>query len=127
MSVKLPQVTIYRLGMFGLNATRARLVGHGRKNAAQYQDDPYVQYIPESKRKTRHYQCFDSDPFLVIVTGWDAPQAANSLADAGNGTQQTRHLSCDPLWREEADLLVDTFLKQYPDRLVVDYRKKPVS
>lgn len=118
------KVTIYyqseNLGGFGVRAVEALLLEHGTRKYAQYNNAPYVNFIPKGKRKARHL-LLTYQPYLVIVEGWGHPsvelfEKVSETADAI--VTKSRHMSFSPEWGNENDDLIE----KNNLKIVADYR-----
>ena len=99
------KVTIYTTDEFlgGITKIEARLVDCGYRKYAQYDNAPYVEYIPKGKRKAR-YIVRGYKPTLVVIKGWghaDPASPWDTRVEGGLVVQHARYLAHDPAWVEE--------------------------
>ncbi len=99
-----PKVTIYREAMFGIVATRARLVEHGHRPHAGGPAAPYLRFIEKGKRKPVAFTWPDR-PWILVVAGWDNPEPADAFApqpaEAGTSVESSRFECYSPsYWAE---------------------------
>ena len=104
-----------------------KIVEHGTKKYAQYNDSPYVVLFPKRKKRARILNIFGSDPYLLILKGWGQPEPPSpweTERDAGNGVtvQKMRHaMVCGP-WCEEMNAFINPILESLPSEVLADYR-----
>jgi hypothetical protein len=119
-------VTIYRSGAFGVERIEAKLVAHGRKKYAQYDNAPFVKYVPKGKRTPKGI-IGTFKPFILILSGHGHPSPASGMtapevSDTGFTVTQSRYSSFDPRYEVEFNEMIDGYLASKPDCLIADYR-----
>lgn len=69
------KITVYITSeMFGsVVKYEGYLIEHGKRKYAQYDDAPYVKFIPKGKRKVCTIQK-SYKPYLLILEGWENPE-----------------------------------------------------
>lgn len=120
-----PKVTIYTRSEFIGNvvAIRARLLGHGRKAYAQYDQAPYVRYVEKGKRTVRGI-VQGYNPYILIVEGWDTPEPDSMMGESKSGNvpgctiRQSRYASFDPGWVKDFEAV----LAKSSVNVIADYR-----
>ena len=68
-------VTIYASGYLGVRKHEGRLIEHGTRKYAQYNNAPYVHFIPKRKRRARAITG-DYRPYIVVLKGHGHPDLA---------------------------------------------------
>ena len=118
------KVTIYTQGMFGMHKVEAKLCAHGTCKYAQYDNAPYVHFLPKRARKMRGIQG-DYKPYILVLDGWDHPDLNNwKPARSENGciVQEGKYSMCDPRWNTDADAVLDAYIAETATPVVADYR-----
>lgn len=122
------KVTIYTTSEFMGSVVKREgiLVDFGIRKYAQYNKAPFVNYIPTGKRKqTGFIKGFN--PYLVILKGFNNPDPESMMnkgtTDA-NGTtiSQSRYLSFDDRYKTDFDSVLNEFIKNNPDAVLMDVR-----
>ena len=121
-SVKnLPKVTVYtKSAMFGGTLKiEGRLVDHGRRKYAQYNDAPYVIIVPRKKRKPRTL-IEGYKPYFLILAGWDHPDVGTNWVVNSQGHECGRYTTCDDRYQTDFDREIAPYLETV--EVVADYR-----
>lgn len=120
------EVSIYTDSDFGMGIRRVegKLVEHGTMKYAQYQNAPYVTFIPKGKRKARQIlRTFR--PYLLILDGWDTPAPGSMwnpepVSETPDATvMQSKYSSFDDRWDADCDSIIEQFGTA---KIVADYR-----
>jgi len=119
-------VTIYYSSDFvgGVNRIEAKLIDHGTTKYAQYNDAPFVKFIPKGKRKQiqilKGYK-----PFILIVSGTNTPEPPSFFSDSVSGNDVTsrtsKYLSHDERYLTDFNKLINPLLNTKL-KIVGDYR-----
>ena len=117
------KVTIYTRSEFIGNIVRieAKLIEHGRRQYAQYENAPFVKYVPKGKRNPRGLQG-SFQPYILILEGWGHPEPASWLGDADDaGMSSSRYASHDDRWQSDFDAIINPHIEGGAV-VVADYR-----
>ena len=122
------KVTIYAgSGMFGVHKIEGKLIAHGRKKFAQYDNAPFIHFVEKGKRTPKGY-CEGYKPFFLILKGHghpnpDDPFVTNDLDGVpGMVIKKSRYASCDSRYQTDFNALIDPYLNSHPGILLADYR-----
>lgn len=121
------KVTIYTTSeMFGsVQAHRGKLVEYGRKKYAQYDQAPFVIFIPKGKRNPckiiKGYR-----PYLLIIKGHDTPDPEGMFDKTTSRTEQdgkvfiqnSKYSSFDDRYKIDFDQIIN----KANIEIVADYR-----
>lgn len=118
-------VTIYSSGMLGINKVEAKLVDHGTKKYAQYDNAPYVRFIPTRKRKVRGIQD-GYKPYILILKGQGHPDLETwkpaTEPTPGVIVREALYSMCDARWDTDADTKLDAYIAESGAEVIADYR-----
>jgi hypothetical protein len=98
-------------------AMQGTLIRHGERPFAGLPKAPFVDYIPQNRRRSRICQKTHR-PYLLIVSGHDVPALPEILEN-----NQPRYPAHDLNWQIDANRILNEWLKENPDRLIVGYRQ----
>ena len=120
------KVTIYSDGIFGMRKVEAKLVAHGTRKYAQYDNAPYVHFLPKRARKVRGIQG-SYQPYILVLDGWGHPdlnncKPAQQCGVSGLIAQAGKYSMCDPRWNTDADGKLDAYVAETNTAIVADYR-----
>lgn len=124
---ELKKVTIYRAGEFlgNIIKTEARLVDHGRRKYAQYNNAPFVRFIPKRKRKECGF-VKGFKPYFIILEGWGHPDPDGAWGEIDNSgalpMQQAKYSAFDEGWVRDFEQKLGEYLKSDDVKVVADYR-----
>lgn len=119
------KVTIYTTSEFFGSVVKREgtLISHGRMKYAQYDNAPFVRFVPRGKRKeagiVKGYR-----PYIVIVEGWEAPDPGGMFTEPvqenGFTVKKSRYSAFDDAYKTDFDaVLAKSNLK-----IIADYREK---
>lgn len=111
------KVTIYTTSEFMGNVCKyeGTLIEHGTRKYAQYDNAPYVDFVPRGKRKPLRIQKAYK-PYLLIVEGWGAPEPEPMCTPQGG---MSKYSSFDDGWRRDFNALIEAS----GCVIIADYRK----
>ena len=77
------KVTIYTTSEFFGSVVKyeGTLIEHGTKKYAQYEQAPFVTFIPKGKRKALSF-VKAYNPYLIICQGWDCPEPGGMFGES---------------------------------------------
>jgi hypothetical protein len=110
------KVTVYWTSEFMGNVVKAEgtLIGYGRMKYAQYDDAPFVDFIPRGKRKAiRVLKTYK--PYLLVIEGWCGPDPDPMCPPEGG---MSKYSSFNPRWKSDFDREVNERLN-----VVADFRE----
>lgn len=120
-------VTIYTVNGFGsISMYIGTLLELGRKVYAQYNNAPYIKYIPKGKRKAVGY-IKGYKPFLVVLKGINHPEP-NCMFDKPieqpNGliTSKSTYSSFDDRYISDFNEGFNSYLEANKDLILMDVR-----
>lgn len=104
--------------------TEAKLIEVGRKNYAQYDNAPYVVFIPKGKRKPFVTRA-TSYPYLLVIEGHGHPEPADMLGEGktenGVTIRQSTYSSFDEAYKTDFDAIINPYLTD--KNVIVDVRQ----
>ena len=109
--MKKGKITIYSTGEFfgSVQKIEGYLVEHGTRKYAQYENAPFVRFIPKGKRKVCIIQK-SYKPYLLILQGWANPEPEGMYKKEKeiNGViiKESRYQSCDDRYRSDFDVII---------------------
>lgn len=117
------KVTVYynsEMGM-GINRVMGYLVGHGTQKYAQYNNAPYVDFIPKGKRTARRV-LKTYRPYLLVLKGWETPAPGDMwrlVSKTDDATvSQSKYSAFDERWETDFDSQVE----KADCKVIADYR-----
>ena len=119
------KVTIYCTNEFFGNIVRydGKLINHGVRKYAQYENAPFVEFIPKGKRKIVRIQK-SYKPYLLIINGYDnqLPDSMYGKSETKNGVtiKKSRYQSYDNRYKTDFDKI----LENSNINIIADYRYK---
>ncbi len=117
------KITIYLTGEFfgSVRKVEGYLVEHGTRKYAQYENAPFVKFIPKGKRKVCIIQK-SFKPYLLILKGWENinPDGMYGKEETKNGVviRESKYTSHDDRYKTEFDILINKFKHLF----IADYR-----
>ena len=117
-SEKGKKVTIYTTSEFMGNVVKyeGKLVDYGTRKYAQYNTAPFVDFIPNGKRKTVRIQK-TYKPYLLILSGTGYPEPEGMCPAEGG---MSKYSSFDGGWKRDFNDLLEKSTK--PLAILADYR-----
>ena len=127
--MKNQEVTIFTSSAFGITKIHAKLIDFGTKKYAQYDNAPFVHYIPKGKRKQVGF-VQGYNPYILIVKGHSSINPADPFGEtkvshyeSGSvASKMTRFASFDERYNSEFDDYMEVALKNDPQSILMDYR-----
>lgn len=121
-SEKGKKVTIYTTSEFMGNVVKyeGKLVDYGTRKYAQYNTAPFVDFIPDGKRKTIRIQK-TYKPYLLILLGSGYPEPETMCPPEGGMSKYSSH---DDRWRNDFDETLSKLGSVKSLEIVADYRTK---
>lgn len=127
------KVTIYTTSEFfgSIQKYEGTLIEHGRRKYAQYDDAPFVDFIPKGKRKgVRLLKAYK--PYLLICLGWKCPNAQEmfgleKVSEYPEGKvfiRESRYQSFDSGYKKDFDLVIDNMITRGDVVILADYRDR---
>lgn len=127
------KITLFRTTEMGLGVVKDEgyLIAHGKSQYAQYNDCPFVEFVPKGKRNPvrirKGYQ-----PFILIAEGWDLqgmPSAFTKEEGQGCTISRSRHSAFSDEWITEFNNWINPFIAMGRIKVIADYRynKEDVS
>lgn len=117
------KITVYTVSEFFGSVQRFEgyLVEHGKKKYAQYDQVPFVIFVPKGKRKAiqilKAYK-----PYLLILKGWNNPTPEDmfneSIKKEGVTIKQSKYLSFDDRYKTDFDKIIN----EHQEKFIADYR-----
>lgn len=109
------KVTIYTGATFGIQKYEGTLVDCGTKKYAQYDNAPFVAYIPKGKRKTTGF-IKGYKPYILIVEGFGHPAPDDMflppiISETGVAVSKTRYSCFDDKYSHDFDAKIAEHLK----------------
>lgn len=125
-----PKVTIYHKSdlMGNIIKTEARLVEHGTRKYAQYDNAVFVNFVPKRKRKVRGLIA-TSRPYVLILEGWGHPDPDSLFGPAersettGVGFARGRYSAFSGGWVADFEKRINPYLESGKAAVVADYRE----
>ena len=117
------KITIYTTSEFfgSIVSYEGYLVEYGARKYAQYENAPFVKFIPKGKRKTCIIQKAYK-PYLLILKGWDNPKSEGMFkkSEDKNGVtiKESKYKSYDDRYKSDFDNIIN----DYRDLFLADYR-----
>lgn len=127
MSTK-QKVTLYCKSAFGIKKYEGKLIEHGTSPYAQYENAPYVVFIPKGKRNPRKFR-EGYKPFFLILAGWEHPEPDSALVDteptaSGIMVARSRYASFDDSWQRDFNAMIEPYIADPNINVIADYRTK---
>jgi len=122
------RVTVYYAGSMMGNIIRieAKLVEHGRMPYAQYNSVPFAKYTPKRKRSSYRFVDTSRENSLLIVKGWNTPEADGLWGEKNteNGLTVTKSLyrSFDDGWKNDFNTMINKAIEEKKVEVVYDGR-----
>lgn len=127
------KITIYTTSNFfgSIQKHEGTLIETGRRKYAQYDNAPFVDFIPKGKRKAvRILKSYK--PYLLICAGWNCPNTqgmfgAEETKEYPEGhvkIRQSRYSSFDDGYKKDFDVIIDNMITRGDIVVVADYRDK---
>ena len=121
-------VTVYTPGSgFGnLNRYEGKLLKHGTKKYAQFNNAPFVEIVPKGKRKPLSF-LKAYKPMILILEGHQHPEPASLYKEAKFSSpdvvvSESRYAACDDRWDTDFDKLIDAYIAKTGASVIADYR-----
>jgi hypothetical protein len=117
-------ITIYQTaGFMGVQKYEGKLVDFGTKKYAQYDNAPFISYIPKGKRKAigfiKTYQ-----PYIVVIEGHNHLDTLDAfkapVITPGLIVKQSKYLSFDERYKTDFDGLLTEYIKD--KKIIMDVR-----
>ena len=105
------KVTIYSQGMYGMRKVEGKLVKYGTRKSAQYNNDPYVHFVPTRERNIRFLGGLSTSPYLLVLEGHGHPD-----------TEEEKYPSCDERYETDLDAILDKYIEETGTAIIADYR-----
>lgn len=118
------KVTLYVQGMFGVSKIEGRLVEHGTRKYAQYDNAAYVALVPKRKRKARVWTGM-FQPYLLLLKGHghpDVPEAFETRNMGGVEMKISKYTAHDSRHQTDMDAVLDAYLENTGAEVLADYR-----
>lgn len=124
------KITIYTTSEFMGTVQRyeGTLIDQGRMKYAQYENAPFVSFIPKKKRNgIRIVKGYN--PYILILKGWDHPEPedmfGNSKGEVRNGVtiKKSKYSSFDDGYKTDFNNVIDRYIADNPTVLLADYRE----
>lgn len=122
------KITVYTTSEFMGNVQRYEgyLIATGLMKYAQYDNAPFVSFIPKGKRNgvriVRGY-----NPYVLVLNGWDRPEPDSMFGESrhenGVTIKESRYQSFDDGYKIDFNNVIDKFLIDNPRVLLADYRE----
>ena len=118
------RVTIYYTSEFfgSVQSIEAYLIEYGQRKYAQYDNAPFVKFIPKGKRKVLMIQK-SYKPYLLILKNWDNPKPDGMFGKIENKNgvtiKQSKYSSYDDRYKID----FNTIINQYKNNFIADYRE----
>lgn len=121
--------TIYVTSEFmgNVNKIECKLIQHGKRPYAQYDDATFVYYIPKGKRNQSAF-VKGYKPYVLILKGHGHPSPEElfsvSLPPSSTGLKSStsKYMSFDDRYKTDFDAVIDGYLTEKPDLVIADYR-----
>ena len=117
------EVTIYATSEFFGSVVKycGKLVEHGTRKYAQYENVPFVKFIPKGKRKIIHIQK-SYKPSLITVKGYNTPDPQGMFGETvtknGVSIKESLYSSRDDNYKKDFDeILINSNVE-----IIADYR-----
>jgi len=123
--MKKQKITIYYTSEFfgSVQSIEAHLIEHGKRKYAQYDNAPFVKFIPKGKRKIRMIQK-SFKPYLLIVKNWNMPKPDDMYGKTEVKDnviiRQSKYSCFDDKYKSDFDIIID----KYKNDFIADYREK---
>jgi len=121
------KVTIYTSSEFfgSFHKYVGKLIDFGTRKYAQYDNAPFVTFIPSKKRKAR--QILKSfQPMILILEGIGHPDPetiwGGSKKENDVTVTQSKYSSFDERWSSDFDSLIDKYIQESGVNVIADYR-----
>lgn len=122
------KVTIYSSSEFfgSFNKYEGKLIDHGTEKYAQYNNAPFVKWIPSRKRNP--VQLLKANKPMILVLegiGHPAPDSLYNEPHYSNETVQvskSRYSAFDEGWSNDFDLMIDKYIAENNVKIIADYR-----
>jgi len=122
---ELKKITVYRTtDMFGsVVKNEGYLIDYGVCKYAQYNNAPFVSFIPKGKKNGVKI-IKDYNPYLMVLDGWNKPEPKDMFSekeiDSNDVTiRQSTYLSFSEKYKTDFDKIAMMFS---PSEILLDYR-----
>ena len=116
------KITVYTTSEF--MGTVQRYEGTLIEQGAQYENAPFVSFIPKGKRNGVRIV-----KYILILKGWNHPEPedmfGNSLGRFSNGVmiKESKYSSFDDGYKIDFNNVIDKYIAENPALLLADYRE----
>ncbi len=122
------KITVYTTSEFMGNVQKyeGTLIDQGKMKYAQYDNAPFVSFIPKGKRNgCRIVKGYN--PYILILKGWNHPEPDGMYGEARQGDgvtiRESRYASFDDGYKIDFNNVIDKYLADNPGLLIADYRE----
>ena len=124
------KITVYTTSEFMGNVQKyeGTLIDQGKMKYAQYDNAPFVSFVPKGKRNgCRIVKGYN--PYILILKGWNHPTPEdmfeNSLGEKKDGVtiKKSKYLSFDDGFKTDFNNVIDDYIVKNPAVLLADYRE----
>lgn len=120
------KATIYTRGLAGYVRHEVKLIEHGRRQWAQFNDAPFVTFRPKRARKNRTIiQGAKVNRSMLILEGWghiEPPEKWNHHTRGDIAVSQAVYSLADPQLDTDFDETISRYLKNQGVEVIADYR-----
>jgi hypothetical protein len=123
------KITVYYTNEFfgSVTSVEGVLVEHGRQKYAQYDDAPFVVFVPKGKRKAIKI-LKSHNPYLLILNGWNNPKSeglfAESITENGITIQKSKYQCYDKRYQTDFNRIINKcepfFIADYRENKAVE-------
>ncbi len=119
-------ITIYQSTAFGVAKYEGTLVAIGAKKYAQYDNAPFIHFVPKGKRKPTGLIA-TSHPYLVVLEGHGHVSPADpfttpSESSTGLMVSSSRYSSFDERYKTDFDPILNEVVKNSASSVLMDVR-----
>jgi|SRR5690606_3251833 len=97
------------------------ILNYGTRKYAQYNNAPYIDYIPQGKRKARRIMK-SYNPYIVVLAGINHIDPMDAFVKVDEKCSKSRYLSFDKRYKTDFDFALDKYINENNINVIVDYR-----
>lgn len=124
------KITVYTTSEFMGNVQRyeGTLIEQGRMEYAQYENAPFVSFVPKGKRNgIRIVKGYN--PYILILKGWNHPEPEDMFGNSkgaykdGVTIKESKYKSFDDGYKIDFNKVIDEYISNNTEALLADYRE----